>query len=116
MTTPSRIRAFALVLSLVLASPAVAALTKAQQQCVNAQNQSWQKIAATFGKLTSTCIGIHNKEQLDIHACVPAIGGDKLDKVFLKAVDAYEKKCFGLDGDGQPKEPDVFSSAEESCS
>lgn len=111
MTTPRGIRAFALFCSLVLASPAVAALTKAQQQCVSAQNQSWQKITATFGKLTSTCIGIHNKDLVDIVSCVPDIGGDKLDKAFLKAVDAYDKRCFGLDGDGQPKEPDVFSSA-----
>ncbi len=113
MTTSTRLRASALVLSLVLASPAAAALTKAQQQCVNTQNQGWQKIVATFGKLTSTCIGIHNKDLVDIEACVPAIGGDKLDKAFFKALDAYDKKCFGLDGDGQPKEPDVFSSGGE---
>ncbi len=115
MTTPSRLRASALVLSfsLVLTSPAAAALTKAQQQCVNTQNQSWQKITATFGKLTSTCIGIHNKDLVGIVPCVPDIGGDKIDKAFFKAVDAYEKKCFGLDGDGQPKEPAVFSSAED---
>lgn len=110
MTTPARALALALVLSLVLASPAAAALTKAQQQCVNAQNQSWQKIAATYGKLTSTCIGIHNKEQLDIGVCVPAIGGVKIEKAFINALKAYDKKCFGLDGDGVSKEPDVFAS------
>ncbi|MEO6029613.1 MAG: hypothetical protein ABIR79_22330, partial [Candidatus Binatia bacterium] len=39
----------------VHASPAAAALTKAQQACVVGMNASWQRTSAVFDKATSTC-------------------------------------------------------------
>jgi hypothetical protein len=58
---------------LLLATPATAALTKPQQACVNTENTSWQKLAATVGKETAGCIKSHNNGlSSDIPACVVA--------------------------------------------
>ena len=103
---------WSVVLSLVLlATPAVAALTKSQQACVNTQNASWQKVAAITGKVVAGCIKDHNLgTSADIAACVAADDDGKVVGAGDKAQDGYDARCVGLDGDGQPKLPGVFVS------
>lgn len=107
---PTRVLAV-VALFLAVASPAAAALTKAQQACVVADNASWQGLAATFGKAVNACIKSHNKGTTgDLATCVtasPSLSA-KIGKAVDKGVDAYVAKCSGLDGDGQPKLPPVF--------
>jgi len=94
-------------LSLLLASPAAAALTKAQQACVVGMNASWQKTAAVFDKATSTCTKrVAQGQDVNVPDCVfsSAAIAAKVGNGLL----TYFKKCDDVDGDGVPKLPAVF--------
>ena len=95
---------------LLLAAPVSAELTKGQQACVNTDNASWQKIAGVFGKSLLGCIATHNKGALTstVEGCITESSGTKIGKAIDKSLAAFDARCLGLDGGGQPKQPSVF--------
>jgi hypothetical protein len=114
MSTPTS-RSFALVpvLFFAFAASASAQLTKAQQGCVNTQNAQWLKIGSVLAKTTASCLkDFHKGSGVDIEPCFGA-SADGLIAASDKSVDAYDKSCVGLDGDGVPKFPLVFATDPE---
>ena len=85
-------------------------LADAQRGCVEDLNSALAKVLKATRKTAQKCVSDHAGGEADAEVCLQADGDERIAKALAKAVSVFDKRCSGIDGDGQTKTPPLFAN------